>query len=80
MAPAWKGTFEDTAERARELLPSGSVMWGLDEDESIFAAYGVPYQPVTFLIRSDGSLEDTWQGIRSEEEMRVGIEALLDDT
>ncbi|HEX2152799.1 MAG TPA: hypothetical protein VHL52_02355 [Acidimicrobiia bacterium] len=79
VAPAWKGTLDDTAARAAELLPSGEVEWGLDEDESIFAAYGVPYQPVTFLIRSDQTVAESWQGARTEAEMRAAIESLLAD-
>lgn len=53
MAPAWKSSFELTAERAAELLPSGRIMWGLDGDQEIFTLYGVPYQPVTVLIAQD---------------------------
>jgi thiol-disulfide isomerase/thioredoxin len=39
VAVAWKGTFEDTAERAAELMPSGSIRWGLDEEEAIFELF-----------------------------------------
>lgn len=77
VAPAWKGTPEDTADRAGELLASGEVMWGLDEDESVFAAYGIPYQPAVVLIGEDRSVREGWLGTRSEEEMRASIESLL---
>ena len=77
VAPAWKGTPEDTAARAAELLPSGSVMWGLDASEEIFALYAIPYQPVTVLISADGEVVDGWSGARSEEEMRAAIHALI---
>lgn len=77
VAPAWKGTPEDTARRAAELLPSGEVMWGLDQDESIFAAYGIPYQPAVVLIGSHGDVVDQWVGARSEEETRAAVESLL---
>lgn len=53
-------------------------MWGLDQDEDIFAKYGVPYQPVTVLIASDRTVVETWPGMRSEEEIRVAIEQLLE--
>lgn len=79
VAPAWKGTLEDTAARAAELMPSGDIMWGLDEHESTFTAFGVPYQPATFLIRPDRTVADSWQGARSEAEMRSAIESLLAD-
>lgn len=77
VAPAWKGGLEETASRAAELMPSGEIMWGLDEDESIFAAYGVPYQPHTVLIASDGSIVERWPGARPEEELEAAIERLL---
>ena len=77
VAPAWKGTLEATATRAAELLPSGQVLWGLDEAEEIFALYGVPYQPATVLITADGSIFERWSGAREEAEMREAIEALL---
>ncbi|HUO46109.1 MAG TPA: hypothetical protein VM470_04695 [Acidimicrobiia bacterium] len=77
VAPAWKGTAEATAARAAELLPSGSVMWGLDASEEIFALYGIPYQPATVLISADGEAVDRWSGARGEEEMRAAIESLI---
>lgn len=77
VAPAWKGTLEDTAVRAAELLVSGEVRWGLDEDEEVFEAFGVPYQPVTVLIDSGGRIVDSWAGARSEDEMRSALESLV---
>jgi hypothetical protein len=77
VAPAWKGTLEATTARAAELLPSGKVLWGLDEAEEIFALYGVPYQPATVLITSNGTVFESWSGARDEAGMREAIEALL---
>lgn len=77
VAPAWKGSAEDTAQRAAEWLPSGRVAWGLDAEEEIFSLYGVPYQPVTVLISGDGHIVESWPGARSESEMRAAIESLL---
>ncbi len=51
---------------------------GLDPEEQIFAAYGVPYQPMTFLISADKQVVDTWSGIRSEEELRAALDRLID--
>lgn len=76
VAPAWKGTPSDTAERAAELMPSGVIRWGLDADEVIFSAYGVPYQPVTVLISSDKRVVEAWPGVRSEAEIRASLDAL----
>lgn len=77
VAPAWKGTLEDTAARAAELLPSGEVRWGLDEEEEVFEAFGIPYQPATVLIDSGGRIVDSWAGARSEEEMRSALDSLV---
>lgn len=77
VAPAWKGTLEDTAERAAELMPSGEIAWGLDEDEAIFGAYGIPYQPATVLITETRIIADDWLGARPEAEMRQALESLV---
>lgn len=74
---AWKGTLEDTKAEAERLIPSGTIRWGLDDDESIFAAYGVPYQPVTMLITHDKIVKTGWPGVLSEQEIRAEIEALI---
>ena len=77
VAPAWKSSFALTEARANELFESGQVMWGLDEDEDIFSAYGVPYQPVTVLIAADDTVVEAWPGIRSEEEIRAALDDLI---
>jgi hypothetical protein len=76
VAVAWKSTMALTAARAEELIPSGKSRWGLDENESVFELYGVPYQPASVLIR-DGVIVDSWFGAKSEFEMRAALEALL---
>jgi hypothetical protein len=78
VAPAWKGTADATAERADELMTSGVIQWGLDVEEQVFAAYGVPYQPVTVLIGADDTIVDSWAGALAEDELRARIEALLE--
>jgi hypothetical protein len=77
VAPAWKSTFEATAERANELFVSDQIMWGLDEEETIFSAYGVPYQPVTVLIAADDTVVEAWPGIRDESEIRAALDNLI---
>jgi hypothetical protein len=76
VAVAWKGTPEATAERASELMPSGSMVWGLDASEEIFALYEVPYQPVTVLISADKQVAERWTGLRDEEEIRAALDRL----
>ena len=78
VAPAWKGSSEATLAAANTYLPSGHVMWGLDEDEVIFQKYGIPYQPVTILIASDQTVVAEWAGLKSEEEIRDLLEMLID--
>lgn len=77
VAVAWKGTLAATAERAAEILPSGTVRWGLDEAEDVFAMYSIPYQPASALITADKTIFDRWPGARSESEMRDAIEGLI---
>lgn len=77
VAPAWKSTFELTEMRADQLFQSGEIMWGLDEDEDIFRAYGIPYQPVTVLIAADDTVVEAWDGLRAEQEIRAALDALI---
>jgi hypothetical protein len=78
VAPAWKADLDATKARAEELFQSGEVLWGLDQDEEIFALYGVPYQPVTILIGADRTVYEAWPGIRDEQETREALERLVD--
>ena len=78
VAPAWKSSFEATQSRAAELFQSGEIIWGLDEDESIFELYGVPYQPVTVLIAGDQTVVEAWDGLRPEDDIRAAIENLIE--
>ncbi len=77
VAPAWKSSYALTESRAAELFQSGQIMWGLDEDEEVFATYGVPYQPVTILIATDMTIVDAWPGMRGEADIRAAIETLI---
>ncbi len=78
VAPAWKGSAQATLAAANTYLPSGHVMWGLDEDEDIFKKYGIPYQPVTILIAPDQTVVAEWAGLKSEEEIRALLEMLIE--
>ena len=77
VAPAWNSSFELTAERAAEIIPSGHIMWGLDDDADIFRLYGVPYQPVTVLIAADRTVVEAWDGLRPEEDIRAALDDLI---
>ncbi len=76
MAVAWKSSFEKTLTRANELLGSGVIRWGLDADEEIFGAYGIPYQPVTVMI-VNGVVVDQWSGALGESAVREKLDLLL---
>lgn len=80
LAPAWKGTFPATERQAKQLLPSGVVQWGLDVEESVFEAFGIPYQPHTVLIAADGTIFDSWPGARDEASIREALDALVSDS
>jgi hypothetical protein len=53
------------------------VYWGLDEDEDIFAKYGIPYQPVTILIAHDGTVLSEWAGLKDPAEIEVLLNELI---
>jgi len=74
---AWKGSMADTASRAAQLLTSGNVLWGLDAEEAVFSAYGVPYQPVSVLITHDGIVKTSWAGAVGEADLRAELDALV---
>lgn len=74
IAVAWKSSLAETASAAQRLLPSGTVRWTLDEDESAFAAFEVGYQPVSVLV--DRGVEiGRWRGQFPVSEVR----SLLDE-
>ena len=74
VAIAGRSDFGSTAAAASALF-SSNVKWGLDD--SIWDLYGARYQPVTFMITADGSIADTWPGIRGTDEIRAVIDANL---
>ena len=77
VAVAWNSTFDKTADRAAELMPSGAVQWGLDESAQVFGLYGIPYQPWTVLITGSDVEVTRWPGARAEDELRQELDALI---
>lgn len=61
IAVAWKASLADTAAAARRLLTSGATRWVLDEEESVFAAFEVGYQPVSALVHQGVEIK-RWRG------------------
>jgi hypothetical protein len=72
VAVAGRSSADKTAARAGELL--SNLDWGLDD--SVWETYGVPYQPVTFLISGDDVVVDTWAGALAEPEIRQKLDDL----
>ena len=59
-------------------MPSGRILWGLDEEMAIWEAYGIGGQPVTVLVSSRGEVIDIWFGILGDEETRARIDRLVE--
>ncbi len=74
LAVAGKASLDATAARANELIPSGNIVWTLDE--SIWEAYEVFGQPVTFLISHDDVLVANWFGLSAEADIRSALDQL----
>jgi hypothetical protein len=71
---AGRADFGETEARAQELFQD-RLIWGLDD--AIWELYGVPYQPVTFLITGNDVVVDSWPGILDETEIRNRLDALV---
>ena len=74
LAVAGRAGLDATTARANELIPSGNVKWTLDE--SIWEAYEVFGQPVTFLISHDDVLVANWFGLAAEADIRDALDQL----
>ena len=75
IAVAWASTYEKTAAAARGMLTSGATRWLLDEDESVFSAFEVGYQPAAVLAVG-GVVVERWLGSLDEGELRQELESV----
>ena len=73
VAVAGRGDLGASAEAAGNLF-SDNLLWGLDD--SVWDLYGVPYQPVTFLITGGDTIVDGWPGLLDESDIRSRIDTL----
>ncbi|MCY4622156.1 MAG: hypothetical protein OXD34_10060 [bacterium] len=69
IAVAWASTYEKTASAARGFLNRGATRWLLDEDDSVFAAFEVTYQPVGVFVVGGVEVK-RWFGSLPEQELR----------
>ena len=74
VAVAGRPDLGSTASRADELF-GDALLWGLDD--SVWDLYGVPYQPVTFLITGGDTIVDGWPGLLDESDIRSRIDNLV---
>ncbi len=74
VAVAGRSDIDTTAARAEDLF-GDALLWGLDD--SIWDLYGVPYQPVTFLITGGDTIVDGWPGILEAAQIRSRLDNLV---
>ncbi len=74
VAVAGRSGLAETAEVAGQLI--SNIEWGLDD--SIWDLYGVPYQPVSFLITGDDIVFERIDGVLyGPQELRQRLDALV---
>ncbi len=78
LAVGGRGALDATTSRAAELMPSGSMLWSLDD--SVWESYGVFGQPVTFAISANKVVVDQWSGRRDEADIRATLDILAGTT
>jgi hypothetical protein len=72
------GDREATIERGREWLPSGRILWGVDDDAVLWTLFGARGTPTVALITGDDRIVGAWAGAVGEEELRRRIEYLIE--
>lgn len=77
VAVGGSGTLAATGERANEWMPSGRVLWGLDESQHVWSLFGASGTPTTILLGPDGEVVAGWSGAVGEAGMREQIELLV---
>lgn len=78
LAVGGRAGLDATTARAAELMPSGSMLWSLDD--SVWESYDVFGQPVTFAISADKVIVDQWFGVRNEAQIRETLDILASTT
>jgi len=65
------------SDRADEWFPSGRIVWGYDENATVWQALGVSGTPTTLLFAPDGEVIAGWSGERGDAFMREQIDLLI---
>ena len=77
VAPAIDSSMAGAAGVVEHLLPSGRVLWGLDENNRVHEAYGFRGMPAGAIVAVDKALVAAWDGPRNTDEIRVTLDKLL---
>jgi hypothetical protein len=75
LAVGGRSGLDATTARAAEFMPSGSMLWNLDD--SVWETYEVFGQPVTFAIAANKVIVDQWFGVRNQAEIRATLDILV---
>ena len=75
LAVAGRSTPEASASRVGVWFSPERLMWGYSDD--MWALFGVPGQPVSVLLTSDGFEVDRWFGQASEADLRAALDQLI---
>jgi len=75
VAVAGRSTPEASANRVGDWFSPDRLLWGYSDD--VWTLYGIPGQPVSVLITSDGFEVDRWFGAVGESELRNSLDQLL---
>ena len=74
LAVAGRSTPEASEARVGDWFSPDRILWGYDD--ALWDVYGIPYQPISVLITSDGYEVDRIFGPASEEELRTALDDL----
>ncbi len=75
LAVAGRSSPEASEARVGDWFSPDRLMWGYDD--ALWDLYGIPYQPISVLITSDGFEVHRFFGPASEEELRAGLDDLV---
>ena len=75
VAVAGRSSLEASAERVGVWFSPDRLLWGYSDD--LWALFGIPGQPVSVLITSDGFEVDRWFGALPEADMRAALDQLV---